>query len=216
MARAKSTPKPKFEPDHPDDQQLTPAILEELYAMLEGPVTKQDCGKFCAPKNNGVPVCCDANHAVPLLYQTEFAFLKSRSDLWHEWHPRPDHPDEAELLDDLSPNEIFCDCKGVQFCERENRSLACRTFPFEPYFDKEGGLVGLVFNEEFREKCPLVTTKRSLITQKTINRHFDFWDHFTDIKPSEFETYFENSKTLRRRRGQTKKDFTILYPDHLE
>jgi hypothetical protein len=181
--------------------------------MLREPLTKLDCGTLCKSQNNGVPFCCDVSNAIPLLYKKEFRLFKSRTNLWNVW--KPGNKKDAKLLEDLASDIIFCECRGVKFCERENRSISCRTFPFEPYFDKRELMVGLVFNYDFIGKCPL-TTKKNYIPQSTIDQHFNFWLEFTSMKEDELDCYVENSKTLRRRRGQTKKEFKIFYPTHLK
>ncbi len=195
------------------NQKITPGVFRELYSLLDDPITKRDCGSLCAPANGGVPFCCDVHNAVPLMYKEEYKFLKSRTDIWSPWKPRR-KGDEA-LLEDLASDQIFCECKGVQHCERENRSISCRTFPLEPYIDKRGELVGLVFNSVFLGRCPL-TEKKHLVRQAVVDKHFEFWDRWTDLKDDEFQLYYDLSKTLRRRRGQTKKEFVILWPSHLK
>jgi hypothetical protein len=203
----------KQETEDRKPRRLTMKDYDTLLKMVEDPLTKDDCAAMCAPANDGIPFCCDVANAVPLLFKTERRLIAGRSDLWSTWKPR--NKAEEKLLDDIPDDTVFCECKGVQHCERENRSLSCRTFPLEPYVDKRGVLVGLVFNAEFLGKCPL-TTKHKMIPQETVDKHYEFWDYFTDIKEEEFDCYYENSQRLRRRRGQTKKPFHIFYPTMLK
>lgn len=184
------------------------------YALLQEEVTNYNCGSLCKDANNGVPFCCVTENAVPLLYKKEFEFLKSRSDLWSVWNPTD--PKEKELKDGHDDkNTIFCKCKGVQFCERENRSICCRTFPLEPYIDKRGVFVGLVFMKEFYKGCPL--TQRSYdIRQDFVDNHYIFWEKLMLRRPIEFETYTKSSKSYRLSRSKTKKEFPILFPSHLK
>ncbi|MBP7280511.1 MAG: hypothetical protein KBA66_02965 [Leptospiraceae bacterium] len=185
-----------------------------LYTLLTEEVTNYDCGNLCKDDNNGVPFCCVTENAVPLLYKKEFELLKSRSDLWKVWNPTDKK--ERELVDNHDdPNTVFCKCKGVQFCERENRSVSCRTFPLEPYIDKRGVFVGLVFMKEFSAGCPL--TKRSRdIRQEFVDNHFIFWEKLMLRRPVEFETYTKSSRSYRMSRAKTKKDFPVLFPSHLK
>ena len=66
---------------------FTSAQIEELLSTLSVPVTDFDCGTLCAPGNGGVPVCCDKDLIVPVLYKTEYKLLRGRSDLWRPFRP---------------------------------------------------------------------------------------------------------------------------------
>lgn len=109
-----------------------------------------------------------------------------------------------------SKETLFCECKGIQFCERENRSISCRTFPLEPYLDTRGVLVGLVFMKEFTGKCPL-TLRAKDIRQEFIDSHFIFWEKLLFRLDSEYETFWNSSKSYRRSRAQTGKKFPIFF-----
>ena len=50
-AGAKEAPVPKFEGMQPQDYAV-------LYDRFKASVSRYDCGKYCAPLNNGEPVCC--------------------------------------------------------------------------------------------------------------------------------------------------------------
>ena len=104
---------------------FTPAQIEELLATLTVPVTEIDCGTLCAPDNGGVPICCDKSRIVPVLYKKEYQVLRARSDLWRPFRPQTEQ--QRELGEDMRPCDRLCECKGVAHCERDNRSLACRT-----------------------------------------------------------------------------------------
>lgn len=114
-----------------------------------------------------------------------------------------------------SKETLFCECKGIEFCERENRSISCRTFPLEPYLDTRGVLVGLVFMKEFTGKCPL-TLRAKDIRQEFIDSHFIFWEKLLFRLDSEYETFWNSSKSYRRSRAQTGKKFPIFFPSHLQ
>ncbi len=193
---------------------LTEDEVAYYYSLLKEEVTNYDCGTLCRDDNNGSPFCCVTENAVPLLYKKEFELLKSRSDLWKVWNPTD--PKERKLLDEHDEeNTVFCKCKGAQFCERDNRSVSCRTFPLEPYIDKRGVFVGLVFMKEFSTGCPL--TKRSKdIRQEFVDNHFIFWEKLMLRRPVEFETYTKSSRSYRMSRAKTKKNFPVLLPSHLK
>lgn len=184
------------------------------FTLLDEEITEFNCGSLCAPENDGEPFCCKVENAVPFLYKQEFSFLKKRSDLWSVWEPETKH--EIKLKKDTETEDtIFCKCKGVSYCERENRSISCRTFPLEPYIDKRDVFVGLVFMQEFSHGCPL-TSRAKDIRQEFVDSHFIFWEKLMLRKSDEFETYKKSSKKYRAKREKSGKSFPILYPSHLK
>lgn len=194
-------------------------LLEEeeiayYYSLLIEELTNYDCGTLCKDANDGIPFCCSVENAVPILYKAEFSYLKKRTDLWKVWKPKNKH--EINLKKNQEDKHtIFCECKGVNFCERENRSISCRTFPLEPYIDKRGVFVGLVFMREFTHGCPL-TKRVNDIRQEFIDTNYLFWEKLMLRKPNEYETYRRSSIAYRRHRTKTKKSFPIFFPSHLK
>ena len=65
-----------------------PESFEDIYREFDAPPAPFNCGAECAPKNGGIPFCCDPTEAVPVVYRTEWAFLKSRTDMWRPFRPR--------------------------------------------------------------------------------------------------------------------------------
>ncbi|MCB1160666.1 MAG: hypothetical protein KDK45_24410, partial [Leptospiraceae bacterium] len=117
--------------------------VEYFYSLLAEEVTGYDCGTLCSKDNGGEPFCCKVENAIPILYINEYKLVRSRTDLWSKWSPKTKE-DKTFKKENEGLDTIFCECKGVQFCERNNRSISCRTFPLEPYIDKRGVIVGLV------------------------------------------------------------------------
>ncbi|MBR31127.1 MAG: hypothetical protein CMN77_07410 [Spirochaetaceae bacterium] len=202
------------------DRNLSEEEIQYYYTLLDESITDYDCGDLCKDANGGVPYCCQSQHAVPLLYKNEYKHLRNVGDLWHEW--RPVDADDKKLKETEGDDQIFCECKGVQHCIRDQRSISCRTFPLEPYLDRRGVLVGLTFIRDFvdkdpdtgRIKCPL-SRKKQDIRQDFIDSHFIFWEKLMLRKEDEYETYLETSKSLRREKARTGRRFEILYPTHL-
>ena len=59
---------------------------QNLYCWFDSPITKLNCGDKCAPFNeNNIPFCCDIRQTVPSVHLSEWEFLSSNTDLWHEW-----------------------------------------------------------------------------------------------------------------------------------
>ena len=179
---------------------LTEDEIAYYYTLLNEEITNFKCGTLCAPKNGGEPFCCKVENAVPFLYKEEFSYLKKQSDLWSVWEPKTKH--EIKLKKNSETEDtIFCKCKGVSFCERDNRSISCRTFPLEPYIDKRDVFVGLVFMKEFTEGCPL-TNRPKEIRQEFIDSHFIFWEKLILRKTDEFETYKKSSKSSKSSKSE--------------
>ena len=62
--------------------------FEKIYNMFSANIAKKlDCGKICAPLNNGQPACCTTENAIPIVEKEEWKLLKSRTDLWKRFKP---------------------------------------------------------------------------------------------------------------------------------
>ncbi len=177
----------------------TEAQVAELLKILHAPVTDFDCGTLCAPTNDGIPLCCDKAAIVPVLYKTEYKLLRRRSRLWRSYRPTNAH--QRELMQDTRNCDRLCECRGVEHCERENRSIVCRTFPFEPYLDHDDELVGLVYNFDFEGLCPLVASRHP-IRQDYIDQAISMWELAFSWSETERDFYHDHSTTLRRSFGQ--------------
>lgn len=184
--------------------------FKKLYDILKSPITTFDCGQLCAPTNGGVPVCCQGEKVIPVLYKGEFAMLMKRTELWRPFVPKD--RDEKKLARELSDYQLAV-CKGAAHCERDNRSLNCRTFPFAPYFDHDGVLAGLVFDYEAAEgKCPLLGFP-GVITKRYIEESIDFWATIATEDRAEAEFQWEESEKLRRSFAQKKQPIPVLCPE---
>lgn len=166
--------------------------------MLRSPVTSFDCGTLCAPTNGGVPVCCHAETILPVLYVAELALLQRRSDLWRRHVPAGD---DGSLGQRARPGDVFAVCKGHRHCERDNRSLACRSFPFEPYLDHDDRLAGLVFAFEYASLCPLIAGAHDILPQFVAECEA-MWRRLFALDADERRFYAGCSRTLRRQFGR--------------
>ena len=191
---------------HPGEQ-IRDNEAEALLDLLQAPVTDFDCGQLCAPGNGGVPVCCHAAAVVPVLYEAELRVLQRRSSLWRRYEPGDAR--QKEMVSEARPGDVFCVCRGVEHCERGNRSLACRTFPFEPYLDRDGELVGLVWGEDFRDLCPLITGPYP-VRRDFVDQCLTLWERTFALSPAERDFYAEHSRTLRRSKGQRRESIRVL------
>ncbi|MEE9255548.1 MAG: hypothetical protein V3V56_00090 [bacterium] len=189
---------------------LKPKDFEELYRDFKSPPTVFDCGKKCAPFNDGEPFCCDTGWVVPIAYLPEWKFLESRTHLWHEFRPRTES--EFELMDEIDEDEnIFIECRGVAHCERDNRSISCRTFPYEPYYDNDGNFLGLVYNRVLEDKCYLVD-RHNIVTKEFIRSFMSFFERLCEKLPSEKELYVGESRLYRQKMSRRKKPVVVITP----
>jgi len=179
----------------------------ELYKSFNAPVCDFDCGQLCAPLNNGVPACCKGDEVIPVLYVGEFRRLLERTNLWEAFQPKTAH--DRKLVDDHEGHQLAV-CRGVAHCERDNRSLNCRTFPFSPYLDHDGRVGGLVYDLEAAEgKCPLVDLPQT-VTRRYIREARAFWTALLVESAEDRRFHTEESVRLRRQCGGRREAVMVL------
>ena len=177
---------------------LTANKLEALYRLMSAPMADFDCGELCAPRNDGVPFCCDPDISIPLLFRDELRWHRKRSPYWREM-PR-DKPDQRKLAEKCNDwKDVLALCPGIHKCNRKKRALVCRTFPFEPHCDSKGKILGLAYNYTPEIPCPLRRRRKNVYNPDYLHRAIRFWKEIFDIFPEEKALYIEESKTLRRR-----------------
>jgi hypothetical protein len=139
---------------------------------------------------------------VPVVDKAEFRFLKSRTDLWHVFKPY----DAAthKIVDELHHTCAAFECKGARHCERDNRSVACRAFPFYPYLTREGDLVGLGTYWTYEDRCWLISNMR-VVERDFVQEFIAAYEYIFARDPEEYATMKTHSAAHRRvfsRRGQ--------------
>lgn len=151
---------------------LKPHQYRELYTIFSTPIsTTLNCGAKCAPLNKGVPVCCDHTQAVPSCSKPEWTFLQAQSELWREWKPKPDKNDRKIAKEIKEAGDVAIVCKGAAFCERDNRSLVCRTYPFVPYVGLDNHIEYMTVSPDHMTKC-WVISNLSVVSQEYIDQFF--------------------------------------------
>jgi hypothetical protein len=174
---------------------LTPDDFARLYERFNAPVCKFDCGRKCAPLNGGSPVCCSTQDAVPVVHKAEFKLLQSRTDLWKRF--KPYDAATRKIVDELTTSSCAIECKGAAFCERHNRTIACRAFPFFPYVSRERQVLGLSVYWIFEDRCWMMSNMR-LVEKPFIEECLDTWHAIFAKDKEEWETYVDYSATMRR------------------
>jgi hypothetical protein len=133
----------------------SPDLYARIYDQFTAAISRFDCGKKCAPHNGGEPVCCTTAHAVPIVDKYEWRLLESRTDLWHRYEPTD--ASGRQIVAELHPDCMAVECKGARHCERDNRSLSCRAFPFFPYITRDDRLIGLAYYWIFEQQCWVIS-----------------------------------------------------------
>ena len=173
----------------------SPELYRRIYARFQAPVSRYDCGRKCAPLNGGTPVCCSTDNAIPIVDKSEWRFLKSRSDLWHLYLKR-----DADTLHERKDMHRDCrlvECKGAQHCERENRSMSCRAFPFFPYLTADGGFVGLAPFWDFADRCWLMNNMQ-VVDREFVGEFVAAHEMLFAADKGERKAVFDHSATMRR------------------
>ena len=173
---------------------LSAELYRQIYAKFQAPVSRFDCGSKCAPHNGGSPVCCSTEHAVPIIDRWEWELLSSRSDLWRKYYPQ----DAAgkEIVKGLHEDCMAVECKGARHCERDNRSMACRGFPFFPYITRDDKLMGLAYFWPFEDRCWVISNLAE-VTQRYREEFVRTYDRLFALFQEEFEHYAYYSELLR-------------------
>ncbi len=189
---------------------LKPADFASLYDGFNAPVSRFDCGRKCAPLNGGEPVCCSTQNAVPVVHRAEYKELKRRSDLWHDFKPYDGAT--RRIVKELHRSCAAVECKGAMFCERDNRSLACRAFPFFPYMTREGKLIGLAYYWDFEDRCWVISNLR-IVDRAFVDDFIAAYEYLFQVDPQEYETFMGFSATMRRTFSRKRRAIPLIGRD---
>jgi hypothetical protein len=174
---------------------MKPKHFDRLYKDFEAAISRFDCGRFCAPLNDGSPVCCSVEHAIPVVQKAEWRLLKKRTDLWRKF--KPFDKASKDIVEELADDCAAIQCKGARFCERENRTLACRSFPFFPYIDRNDELVGLSYYWDFEDRC-WVVSNLDVVERDFVQEFVRAYEYLFKKDPEEFDSYRDHSISMRR------------------
>ena len=191
---------------------VTPEHYAEIFRRVQAPISKvYNCGHKCAPLNGGQPVCCDSAHAIPIVEHSEYKLLSSRTDMWHTFVPKTAQ-EKAEVADLKGSDCRAVECNGAAHCERDNRSLACRSFPFFPYFNAEKELVGLSYYWTFEGLC-WVISNITIVEKPFIRQFLDIHEYLFKADGDWRETYIQQSATMRGVYSRKNERFPVVTRD---
>ena len=181
-----------------------------LYERFQAPIAALNCGHKCAPYNeNGVPFCCDTRHAVPTAYTAEWEYLQRNTELWHLW--RSDDPDETAALQNETPKgQVLIACLGHELCQRGFRSITCRSFPFFPYIDREGGFIGISYYWEYEDRCWVISNLK-VVSPEYRAEFIATYDSIFETMPEERENFRYHSMMMRRIFGRRHRAIPLLH-----
>ena len=185
--------------------------IRALYAGFNLPISAVDCGQKCAPHNpSGIPFCCDICEAVPAAYESEWAALQKTTKLWHRYRGDECVAQPEALDEDVLPEGmLLLACLGAHACERENRLMSCRQFPFFPYVSSDYEFLGLAYDWEFEEKCWVISN----LTQVTDVYREEFvrtFDGIFALFQDEFDSYAIRSEEMRDVFAEQQRGFVIV------
>ncbi|GBD97460.1 hypothetical protein BMS3Abin06_02359 [bacterium BMS3Abin06] len=185
-------------------QRITEKKLRRFQRLLSIRMIDFDCGKLCAPKNNGIPFCCDNESIVPVLFHEEFNRHGKNGKFWKKVPVRNDSI--RKMIEESASYYVFSICPVPANCRRSRRSLNCMTFPFEPHVSRSGEVAGLVYTDNGKDGCALMKKSRRIYNPVYIANSIVFWQELFDLYPEEKELYIhESGKRERRLKRQGKK-----------
>ena len=183
--------------------------FKELYQEFSLPLSEIDCGEKCGPYNDyGIPVCCDIEIVVPAAYDLEWEYLQAETELWHLWQGSGSIGQE-ELIRDVQPGQQLLQCLGHQSCQRTFRSITCRAFPFYPYLDSTGNLLGLAYYREYRDQCWIISNLSVVKAEykEQFQRAFEkIFQRYPDTK----ENFLHFSGYMREQAADAGEGLTLL------
>lgn len=184
--------------------------FRDLYNKFQSPIAEFDCGDRCAPYNERcVPFCCDLRHAVPVAYQAEWNFLEKNTDLWKLW--KPDEDESAKLLlEQIPTGQVPIACLGHHHCQREYRSITCRSFPFYPYITLKGDFIGLSYYWAYEDRCWIISHLNT-VSQRYLLEFIEVFDNLFEQIPEDRETFRHQSILMRRVFGRRHRSIPLLH-----
>jgi hypothetical protein len=181
-----------------------------LYAHFHAPITNLNCGDKCAPYNErGAPFCCDTRHAVPTAYQSEWAYLQANTNLWHLWEGKSTG-ETSELREQTPPGQVLIACLGHEHCQREFRSITCRSFPFFPYINSQREFIGMSYYWEYEDRC-WVISNLEVVSPRYRHEFTSSYETLFETMPGEIETFHYRSAQMRSTFSRSRRAIPLLH-----
>lgn len=182
--------------------------FEKIHTRFQSSISETyDCGRICAPLNGGEPVCCSTQNAIPVVEKSEWKLLKKKTDLWKKF--KPFDADSRKIVEELAESSCAIECKGAALCEREHRTLACRSFPFYPYFNKQKEIVGISYYWIFEDRCWVISNMQ-IVEQVFIDELIAAYKLVFKHDEDERQAFIDNSASQRRVFSRWKRPIPVL------
>jgi hypothetical protein len=105
---------------------------------------------------------------------------------------------------------VLMECLGPKQCQRNFRALTCRQFPFFPYIDSQGNLLGLSYYWEYENECWIIN-HLEVVTSKYIEQFIEAFEFIFTQMPQEFENYKTHSEVTRDEMIDMKRALPLLH-----
>lgn len=189
-------------------------IFQNLHQGFFLPLSEIDCGQKCGPHNEyGVPVCCDIDLLVPTAFKEEWDYLLANTDLWYQW-AGISTPEGKGLIQEMQPGQVPLQCLGHHQCQRDYRTITCRSFPFYPYLDGSGSLIGLAYYSDYQEQCWIISNL-SLVTIEYKKQFQMIFKRIFELYPETLEAYQRFSTYMRSMAESEDNDLILMDFDGL-
>ena len=189
---------------------MDPIQFTSLYQRFDAPIGVMNCGERCAPYNErGVPFCCDTRHAVPSAYAVEWQYLQANTTLWHEYGSG-DVKHLAKLRRELPDDQVLIECLGHRFCQRDYRSIVCRSFPFFPYITRQGEFIGFSYYWEYEERCWVINNLSKVSLEFRV-QFINAYEEIFQFYPEELENFRGFSTYMRRVFGHRRRAIPLYH-----
>ena len=182
---------------------------ETLYREFTAPATDGDCADLCRTGSRARAACCGTERLSLIVFADELAWARARTRCWRGRRPRT--PAEAREVATWAEYAVLARCVRPRHCDRPYRSLTCRFFPLEPYFDPHEGFTALTYIYAAARICPLIRGQMDL-RQDFVNQSFAVWTQILTASPEEQSTYRRASRQLRSRFARQGRTIRLFRP----
>lgn len=180
-----------------------------LYKTFLSPISDLDCGAKCSAYNeHHVPFCCDTRHVIPLAYCSEWDYLSENADMWERISCN-EILDFEHLKEKIPPDQVMIKCQGHQKCQREYRSITCRSFPFFPYIDQKGNFIGLSYYWEYEDRCWIIN-HLDCVSPRFRDEFVFAYEYIFAHSNHEFANFRHQSIIMRRVFGRKKRAIPLI------
>ena len=101
-------------------------------------------------------------------------------------------------------------CLGHAHCQRNFRSLTCRSFPFFPYITRQGEFDGLSYYWAYEDRCWVISNLQA-VTRGYLAQFMTAYRALFAAMPAEKDNFRHYSNGMRRIFGRQKRAIPLLH-----